>query len=60
MNHRVHRLEVNNTNIQERLEQFLNQLKGDVVAVFPNIIPTFQGMGATSKVDSLIIVEKIR
>ena len=60
MNYRVHRIEVNNKNIQEKLEQFLNNLQGEAVAVLPNIIPTFKPMGATSKVDSLIIVEGIR
>lgn len=59
MGYRVHRIEVNNKNIQERLEQFLNQLTGEVVSVLPNVIPTFQMMGATSKVDSVLIVEKL-
>lgn len=59
MNYKVHRLEVNSKNMQEKLQQFLNKVNGDVVSVFPNVRPTFQLMGATSKIDSLIIVEKV-
>ncbi len=59
MNYKVHRLEVNSKNMQEKLQQFLNKINGEVVSVFPNVRPTFQLMGATSKIDSLIIVEKV-
>ena len=59
MKYRVHRLEVKRDNMQEKLEQFLNKLDGEVMAVIPNVRPTFQLMGATSKVDFLLIVEKI-
>jgi hypothetical protein len=58
MKYRVHRIEVNRNNMQEKLEQFLNKLNGEVISVLPNVRPTFQLMGATSKVDFLIIVEK--
>ena len=44
---------------REKLEEFLNNLKGDLVSIIPNVKPTFQGMGATAKVDFLYIVEKI-
>ena len=60
MKYRVHRIDVNRDNMQETLEQFLNTLKGDVLAVFPNVRPTFQFMGATSKVDFLLIVERFQ
>ena len=43
---------------RDRLEQFLNSLKGEIVSIIPNVKPTFQGMGATAKVDFLYIVEK--
>jgi len=46
--------------MQEKLEQFLNSLDGDILAVIPNVRPTFQLMGATSKVDFLLIVEKVK
>jgi len=58
MKYRVHRLDVNKNNIQTELEQFLNRLNGEVISVLPNVRPTFQLMGATAKVDFLLIVEK--
>jgi hypothetical protein len=60
MKYRVHRIEVKSDNMQDKLEQFLNKLDGEVLAVLPNVKPTFQLMGATSKVDFLLIVEKIK
>ncbi len=60
MKYRVHRLEVNRDNMQQLLEQLLNTLDGDVVAVMPNVRPTFQLMGATSKVDFILVVEKLK
>ncbi|MCA0133395.1 hypothetical protein [Winogradskyella alexanderae] len=58
MRYRVHRIDVNKTNMQEKLEEFLNRLKGEVVSVVPNVRPTFQFMGATAKVDYILIIEK--
>ena len=60
MRYKVHRLEVNSKDMQDKLEQFLNKLDGEVLAVLPNVKPTFQLMGATSKVDFLLIVEKLK
>lgn len=60
MKYKVHRLEVKSDNMQDRLEQFLNKLDGEVIAVIPNVKPTFQLMGATAKVDFLLIVEKLK
>jgi hypothetical protein len=45
--------------MQEKSEQFLNNLDGEVVSIIPNVKPTFQGMGATAKVDFLLITEKL-
>ncbi|MBN2045330.1 MAG: hypothetical protein JW757_09950 [Anaerolineales bacterium] len=59
MNYRVHQIEVKQDNAQEKLERFLNNLDGEVLAVVPFVSPTFQGMGATSKVVFLLIVEKV-
>ena len=59
MKYRVHRVEVKSDNMQEKLEQFLNKLDGEVISVLPNIRPTFQFMGATAKIDFLLIVEKV-
>ena len=60
MEYKVHRLEVKSKNMQEQLEDSLNLLKGEVITVIPNVKPTFQPMGATAKVDFLLIVEKIK
>ena len=59
MKYRVHRLKVKQDSAQERLEQFLNKLEGEVVSVAPYVSPVFQFMGATSKVNFLLIVEKV-
>ena len=59
MKHKVHRLDVKSDNMQEKLEKFLNELDGEIIAVIPNVKPTFQLMGATAKVDYLLIVEKV-
>ena len=44
---------------QDKLKQFLNNLHGEVVAIIPNVKPTFKPMGATAKVDFVLIVEKL-
>ena len=58
MKYRVHRIEVNRENMQEKLEQYLNKLDGEVVSIIPNVRPTFQLMGATAKIDYILVVEK--
>ncbi|MFA6456731.1 MAG: hypothetical protein WCW40_07915 [Bacteroidota bacterium] len=60
MKYRVLRLDVKSNTMQNELEKFLNTLHGEILAVFPNVKPTFQLMGATAKVDFLLIVEKIK
>ncbi|MBN1316672.1 MAG: hypothetical protein JXA42_14435 [Anaerolineales bacterium] len=60
MKYRVHHLEVKKDTAQEKLERFLNQLEGEVLSIVPYVTPSFQLMGATSKVDFLLIVEKIK
>ena len=59
MKYRVHQIEVKKDTAQEKLERFLNQLEGEVVSIVPYVTPTFQVMGATAKVDFLLIVEKV-
>lgn len=58
MNYRVHRIDVKADNMQERLENFINRLDGDLISVIPNVRPVFQGMGATAKIDFVLVVEK--
>ena len=56
MKYRVHRLNVSMTRDQVRLEQFLNNLDGEVIAIIPNItVWAFM----IHKVDFLLIVEKV-
>ena len=57
--YKVHRFDIDMDKDQGRLEQFLNNLEGDVVTIIPNVKPTFQLMGATAKVNFLLIVEKM-
>ncbi|MGD8603370.1 MAG: hypothetical protein PVF49_02240 [Anaerolineales bacterium] len=59
MKYRVHRLDAKKEVAQEKLEYFLNQLEGKVLAVVPYISPTFRMMGATAKVDFFLIVEQV-
>jgi len=55
----VHRFDINMEKDQDKLKQFLNNLRGEVVAIIPNVKPTFKPMGATAKIDFLYIIEKL-
>jgi hypothetical protein len=46
------------TKDQSELEQFLNNLNGEVVAIIPNVDPKFTSGGMGAKVNFLLIVEK--
>ena len=61
MKYKVHRLEIKMENDQNKLEQFLNNLKGEVVSIIPNIKKTSvsQIYGLTAKIDFLLIIEKM-
>ena len=59
MRYKVHRLDIKLEKEPEKLEKFLNKLRGDVVSIIPNVRPTFQGMGATAKIDFLLIIERL-
>ena len=54
--YRVHHLDLRMTADQSKLEQFLNSLEGEVIAIIPNVT-----MSAfwVHKVDFLLIVEKV-
>jgi len=62
MKYRVHRLEIKMENDQNKLEEFLNNLEGEVVSIIPNIKRTslFQIYGLTDKIDFLLIIEKMK
>ena len=56
MKYRVHRFNIRMTSDQSKLEQFLNTLEGEVIAIFPNITVGFLW---AHRVDFLLIVEKL-
>ena len=58
--YKVHSFELKMTKDKDKLEQFLNGLDGEVIAIIPNVQPKFLPMGATAVVDFLLIVEKIK
>lgn len=59
MKYKVHRFDLKMETDKDKLEEYLNNLAGEIVSIVPNVKPTFQGMGATAKVDFLFIVEKL-
>jgi hypothetical protein len=54
MKYRVHRFNIRMTADQTKLEQFLNSLEGEIVAIIPNVTPF-----PATFVDFLLIVEKV-
>lgn len=58
MKYKVHRIDVKSENMQDKLEQYLNKLNGEIISIIPNVRPTFQLMGATAKIDFILVVEK--
>jgi len=56
--YRVHRFDINMARDQRRLEQFLNDLEGEVVAIIPSVNPKFTVGGMGAKVSFLLIVVK--
>ena len=59
MKYRVHRFEMDMSKDQSKLEQFLNDLDGEIVTIIPNVNPKFTPGGMGAKVDFLLIIEKI-
>lgn len=60
MKYKVHRLEIDMEKEHIKLEHFLNNLKGEVVSIIPNVARTslLQIYGGARKIDFLLIVEK--
>jgi hypothetical protein len=56
MKYRVHRFDLKMTSDQGKLEQFLNGLEGEVVAIVPNVTLGFYW---AHRVDLLLVVEKV-
>jgi len=61
MTYKVHKLNINMEKDQEQLEHFLNQLKGEVVSIIPNLARTSlaQIYGAARKINFLLVIEKV-
>jgi hypothetical protein len=60
MKYRVNRFEIDMNKDQSRLEQFLNNLDGEVVSVIPSVNPKFTPGGMGAKVNFLLVIEKIK
>ena len=58
MNYRVYRFDMDMTKDQNELEQSLNKLKGEVVAIIPSVNSKFTPGGKGANVNFLLIVEK--
>ena len=56
MKYKVHRFNIKMTRDQSKLEQFLNSLEGEVIAIVPNVTVAFFW---AHRVDFLLIVEKV-
>jgi hypothetical protein len=54
--YRVHHYDLSMTADRSKLEQFLNSLEGEVVAIIPNVT---MGFFWIHRVDFLLIVEKM-
>ena len=57
MTYKVHKFTLKMTEDQDKLELFLNSLKGEVVAIIPNVAPV--PVTLHPKVDFVLVVEKI-
>ena len=62
MSYKVHKFVVDMPNDQDRLEQFINNLQGEVVSIIPNQakMSFLQIYRVTRKIDFLYIIEKIK
>lgn len=61
MKYKIHKFDINMENDPFELERFLNNLKGEIVSIIPNVARTtlLQIYGASRKIDFFLIVEKI-
>ena len=61
MKYKVHKFNIHMEDDQQKLEEFLNNLKGEIVAVIPNnsSIGLAQIYGVSRKIDFLLIIEEI-
>ena len=57
--YRVHRFDIRMSRDQDKLEQFLNSIDGEIVSIIPNVKSHFTMGGMGARVSFLYIVEKI-
>ena len=62
MKYKVHKFEIHMETDHHQLEDFLNKLEGEIVAVIPNNknMSLAQIYGISRKIDFLLIIEKVR
>lgn len=58
MSYKVHKYNLNRAIDEMELQNFLNNLQGEIISIVPNIVPVFHLMGATAEANYLLIVEK--
>ena len=60
MKYKVHKFNIHMEDDQQKLEEFLNNLEGEIVAVIPNNsnMSLAQIYGVSRKIDFLLIIEK--
>jgi len=58
MKYKVHRFEIRMSRDQQALEDFLNQLPGEVISIIPNVQSHITILGMGARVSFLYIVEK--
>jgi len=60
MKYKVHHFKFKTTKDKDRLEDFLNDLDGEIIAIIPSVQPKFVLMGISAATESLLVVEKIK
>ena len=58
MKYKVHKLDIKLVREPDRLEHFLNNLKGEVISIIPDVKTFFLFYGA--RVGSIIVVERVK
>ena len=59
MKYKIHQFDIRMTRDKQKLENFLNSLNGEIVAIIPNV-DGGAGTGGSAGVDFLLIVEKLK
>ena len=57
MKYKVHKFELAMNEDLDKLQDFLNNLKGEVISIFPNVNTPL--LGKYTEVDFVVVVEKL-